>query len=175
MPTAGCWRTVTAPAAACAAERRVTPTGPGSEPKFSVVPADYGVDHAAIRRVRFAVFVDEQAVPAELEMDERDAACFHVLAKDAAGLAVGTGRIDLDDGGRVGRMAVLRPWRSCGVGSQIIAALHAHARSHGCRRVWCHAQVAARRFYERAGYVARGNTFQEAGIEHVTMHCVLEP
>jgi len=142
---------------------------------FVVVPADYETDYAAIRAVRFAVFVGEQAVPAELEMDERDTECFHVLAKDSAGSPVGTGRIDIADGCRVGRMAVLAQWRGTGVGSEIIAALHEHARCEGHRRVWCHAQVAAREFYERAGYEAQGNTFQEAGIEHITMRCILEP
>ena len=134
----------------------------GVQRAFTVAAADYGIDHVAIRSVRFAVFVDEQAVPAELEMDERDAECFHVLARDLAGRAVGTGRLDVAAGCRIGRMAVLSDWRGAGVGAQILAALHAHARSAGHRSAWCHAQLAARGFYERAGYQASGDTFEEA-------------
>ena len=116
---------------------------------------------------------DEQAVPADLEMDDRDRECFHVLARDASGRPVGTGRIDVAAGGRVGRMAVLADFRGRGAGAAVIEALHAHARSRGCREVWCHAQVAARRFYERFGYVAEGDVFAEAGIDHITMRCRL--
>jgi predicted GNAT family N-acyltransferase len=140
---------------------------------FEVVSADYKLDSAAIRSVRFAVFVDEQAVPAELEMDERDPHCLHVLALDANGSAVGTGRIDIADGGRIGRMAVLAVHRGCGVGKALIHALHVRALAHDCTEVWCHAQVAARSFYERAGYVAEGAVFEEAGIDHITMRCRL--
>lgn len=139
-----------------------------------VVAADYGDDQAAIRHVRFTVFVDEQAVPAELEMDERDPHCFHVLALDADGSAVGTGRIDLADGARLGRMAVLATHRRHGVGRALVEALHAHAIENDCAEVWCHAQVGAQDFYRRAGYVAEGETFFEAGIEHITMRCRLE-
>ncbi len=139
-----------------------------------IVAAHYAADQAAIRSVRFAVFVDEQAVPAELEMDDRDPECFHVLALDAHGVPVGTGRIDLDDGGRLGRMAVLASHRGLGIGRALIEALHAHAAAMSCNEVWCHAQTAARAFYERAGYVAEGVIFEEAGIEHITMRCRLK-
>lgn len=146
---------------------------PGSD--FQIIAADYEADSAAIRDIRFAVFVDEQAVPAELEMDERDPDCLHVLALDARGSPIGTGRIDLQDGGRVGRMAVLAAHRGAGVGRALIEALHAHAIAGGCAEVWCHAQTAAQAFYERAGYVAEGGVFEEAGIEHITMRRRLTP
>lgn len=175
MQTVVWWRTDTVPDNACVVRRIMTTDAVESQRAFSVTPADYRVDYALIRSVRFEVFVNEQAVPADLEMDERDPQCFHVLARDTAGHPVGTGRIDIEAGGRLGRMAVLAQWRSAGVGTQIIAALHDHARAQGHLQVWCHAQVAARRFYERAGYKASGATFLEAGIEHITMRCTLEP
>jgi len=106
-------------------------------------------------------------------MDERDAECFHVLATTSDGAAVGTGRIDIAAGGRIGRMAVLSEFRGRGVGKMILDALHEHARTHGCSQLWCHAQVAARGFYEGAGYVAQGDVFEEAGIDHITMRCRL--
>lgn len=142
---------------------------------FRIAAADYANDFAAIRSVRFTVFVYEQAVPADLELDDRDPHCFHVLALTADGAPIGTGRIDLDDGGRIGRMAVLASHRNLGVGRALMQALHEHALASNLDEVWCHAQLAARNFYESAGYVAEGGVFEEAGIDHITMRCQLRP
>ena len=134
--------------------------------------ADFGADNAAIRRIRFAVFVDEQKVPKEIEIDDRDPACVHVLAY-LDGEAVGTGRVDLAPehgaAGKIGRVAVLAGARRRGVGAAIMHALHRVATERGLVCVWCHAQVAAAPFYERLGYRAVGERFDEAGIEHVRM------
>jgi predicted GNAT family N-acyltransferase len=126
-------------------------------------------DHAAIRRVRFDVFVDEQNVPADIELDDRDPVCVHLLALDAREQPIGTGRIDLGAGGKIGRVAVLRDARGAGVGTALMERLHELARAHGLARVWCNAQVSAQPFYEQLGYRAIGERFDEAGIEHVRM------
>jgi predicted GNAT family N-acyltransferase len=133
--------------------------------------ADFAADYAAIRSVRFAVFVDEQRVPADLELDDRDPLCRHLLAYlDATPVA--TGRIDLHDG-KIGRVAVLAAYRRTGAGRAIMEGLHARARAAGLDRVWCHAQISATPFYERLGYLAVGERFDEAGIEHVKMQRTL--
>ena|SRR5688572_5045645 len=129
--------------------------------------ADFGTDYADIRRIRIEVFVEEQGVPEELELDERDIACTHVLAVDADGEAVGTGRIDLD--GKIGRVAVRAAARGTGVGRAMMDVLHRLARERGLTEVWCHAQISAAPFYERLGYARLGERFFEAGIEHVEM------
>ncbi|HEX6999000.1 MAG TPA: GNAT family N-acetyltransferase [Gammaproteobacteria bacterium] len=134
--------------------------------------ADYADDHETLRAIRFAVFVDEQHVPPHIEMDERDERCVHVLAYLDAG-PVGTGRIDLEAGGKVGRVAVLAPFRRKGVGQAIMERLQEIAAAAGCERVWCHAQVTAVPFYERLGYRVVGGRFQEAGIEHARMERTL--
>jgi predicted GNAT family N-acyltransferase len=133
-----------------------------------VRPADFVIDHAAIRRVRFAVFVAEQGVPEEIELDDRDPACVHVLAFENAE-PVGTGRVDLDAAGKIGRVAVLATARGRGVGTELMQQLHAIARDRGLPSVWCHAQVTAVPFYARLGYRASGERFAEAGIPHVRM------
>ena len=129
--------------------------------------ADFDVDYADIRRIRVEVFVEEQGVPEELELDDRDAACTHVLAFDDTGAVVGTGRIDAD--GKIGRVAVRAGARRTGVGLAMMDLLHQIARERGLAEVWCHAQVGAIPFYERLGYTQLGEVFLEAGIEHVEM------
>lgn len=140
---------------------------------MQVRQADFTADYAAIRAVRFAVFVDEQRVPEDEEVDERDPECLHVVALDD-GASVGTGRLDLAAGGKIGRVAVAASHRGRGVGTAIMHALHGLARRHGLERVWCNAQISAVPFYERLGYrTVDGGTFFEAGIEHAKMEAAL--
>lgn len=129
---------------------------------------DFAQAHDAIRQVRTAVFVEEQGVPPELEMDDRDRVCRHVLVV-IDGVPVGTGRIDAEKLGKIGRVAVQPSHRRHGVGTAIMAALHHIARDEELTRVWCHAQQTAIPFYERLGYTIVGEPFEEAGIPHVTM------
>lgn len=119
------------------------------------------------RRIRVQVFVAEQGVPIELELDEWDARCDHALAHDGAGAAVGTGRLLPD--GRIGRMAVLAEARGRGVGSALLEALIAHAMARGMDEAVLHAQTHAAGFYSRFGFRAYGDEFMEAGIPHIAM------
>jgi len=148
-------------AAAAAAERTLL-----------VRVADFTADFANLRQVRETVFIDEQRVPRELEFDDRDALCIHVLAFDGDA-PVGTGRLDLDYGGKVGRVAVVATHRRFGVGTAVMNALHAAARERKQSSVWCNAQLTAVPFYERLGYVSSGPVFVEAGIDHLRMDYVL--
>jgi predicted GNAT family N-acyltransferase len=118
-------------------------------------------------RVREAVFVVEQGVPPEIELDEWDAQCDHALAFEAGGRVVGTGRLLPD--GHIGRMAVLGDWRGRGVGGAILAALIERAAARGMKRLLLNAQTHAVPFYARYGFVAFGDEFMEADIPHVAM------
>ena len=134
--------------------------------------ADFTADFTSIRLVREAVFIDEQRVPRELEFDERDPKCRHVLAFDGTA-PVGTGRLDLDYGGKVGRVAVLATHRRRGVGIAVMERLHEIARERKLAQLWCNAQLTAVPFYERLGYVSSGPVFVEADIDHVRMQIEL--
>jgi predicted GNAT family N-acyltransferase len=136
--------------------------------RLLVRDADFRNDFASIREVRETVFIGEQRVPRALEFDARDPLCRHVLVFDGDS-AVGTGRLDLDYGGKVGRVAVVASHRRRGVGTAIMERLHAIARERQQPRLWCHAQLTAVPFYERLGYVRSGAVFVEAGIDHVRM------
>jgi len=130
---------------------------------------DFNDEYAALRAIRFAVFVDEQSVPEEIELDERDPVCIHVLAIGDSDMPLGTARIDFEQGAKVGRLAVLADHRRAGVGTALMLALHGIASKQGHDCVWCHAQATAVPFYENLGYEAEGDPFLEAGIRHVRM------
>lgn len=122
---------------------------------------------AEASRIRGIVFVDEQEVPAEMEMDENDPHCLHALAYAGERMAVGTGRLLPD--GHIGRMAVLKEWRRQGVGGAILEGLVAAARERGDREVALSAQIHALEFYRRHGFTGEGEVYEEAGIAHQAM------
>ena len=121
-------------------------------------------------QVRFRVFVSEQGVPPEEELDEADAAAIHAIAL-FNGQVVGTGRLLLDDGdqARIGRMAVDLDRRRQGIGGQILVFLEETARAEGAQRVTLHAQEYVKSFYAAHGYREHGSSFLEANIPHVEM------
>jgi predicted GNAT family N-acyltransferase len=125
---------------------------------------------AEASRIRTAVFVEEQRVPAAIEMDDQDAVCVHALAYED-GRAVGTGRLLPD--GHVGRMAVLKEGRARGVGGAILERLVAEARRRGMKAVVLSAQTHALGFYRKHGFREEGAIFEEAGIPHQDMRRVL--
>jgi predicted GNAT family N-acyltransferase len=116
--------------------------------------------------IRFTVFVDEQKVPVELELDEFDPLSCHALAL-AGDEAIGTGRLLPD--GHIGRMAVLAGWRGRGVGALLLQALIDEAQRRGMTRVVLNAQTHALGFYARFGFVPEGEEYEEAGLPHRTM------
>ena len=130
-------------------------------------------------RVRFAVFVDEQGVPADIEVDhhDEDPSTAHVLALDGEQV-VGTGRLLLDAPGHVhlGRLAVLAEHRGRGIGALLVrgleqAALDRHVTGEPPGVVVVlSAQETAMGFYRALGYeVVSGERYLDAGIWHQDM------
>jgi len=119
--------------------------------------------------LRRAVFVDEQGVAPEIDVDGRDESCTQFLAW-VNGVPIGTARMrPVDDVAKAERVAVLDDFRRHGVGQALMNVLEASARAQGLHTVLVHAQQAAVPFYERIGYVASGAQFLEAGIPHLAM------
>jgi predicted GNAT family N-acyltransferase len=143
------------------------------ETGFRVEPADYTVDFKDLRAVREPVFVVEQRVPLDMEWDELDPKCRHVIARDDQHRPIGTGRLTPEH--KIGRMAVLKEWRGRGVGEALLLALIEQARDLGLPEVSLHAQVDAIGFYEKFGFEAYGERFEEAGIQHQSMRLALAP
>jgi predicted GNAT family N-acyltransferase len=120
--------------------------------------------------IRLTVFVHEQGVPEELELDDDDLSAWHaVVFKD--GQAIATGR--LLSSGKIGRLAVLRQYRGQGVGTHLLQTILKYGKEQKVNQFFLHAQASASGFYERIGFKPIGPVFNEAGIDHIKM--VLEP
>ena len=135
-----------------------------------VVEGPPPADAAGLRR---DVFVGEQGVDPAAEADALDAAATHAVVRGDDGAVLATGRL-LDPGGdlargRVGRMAVSRERRGGGYGAIALRALEGAARHRGLVGIELHAQEQAAGFYDRHGYVTRGEPYLEQAIVHVTM------
>lgn len=137
-------------------------------PHIEVLSWEQARAHAA--PIRFTVFVDEQGVPPEIELDDLDPRCLHALCFEE-GIPVGTGRLLPD--GHIGRMAVLKAWRGRGIGGRILEVLVEEARRRGEREVALSAQVRAVAFYRAHGFVEEGGEYLEAGIRHQVMRKAL--
>ncbi len=135
--------------------------------------------------LRRRVFIEEQHVPEEVELDADDARAFHALAleraspADPASLAgperpVGCGRmLAHGDYVKIGRMAVLAERRGAGIGRRVLEFLVERARQRGFRRAVLDAQLHAEGFYRKQGFTPVGEIFEEAGIMHRRMERAL--
>ena len=126
-------------------------------------------EHApALSAIRKQVFVDEQRVPLELELDEDDASATHFLASiGPENRPIATARLLAN--GHVGRMAVLKTYRNQSVGNKLLSAIIETARQFGYPELFLNAQVTALGFYEKAGFKKQGDIFMDAGIPHQRM------
>lgn len=114
--------------------------------------------------VRIAVFVEEQGISREDELDELDATAVHCVGYDD-GKPVAAGRLIIADGyAKIGRMAVLAGNRGRGIGAQVLEALERAGVERGIRHFKLSAQLHAKGFYESRGYTAVGDVYGEVSI-----------
>ncbi len=133
----------------------------------NIVLGDWTSLQKDAQTVRYAVFVIEQKIPADLEWDAMDAVCLHAVAYDDNQQPTGTGRLLPD--GHIGRMAVMQSARGTGIGAAILRQLMEQAKLRGQHAVQLNAQITAESFYLREGFSREGALFEEAGIAHVHM------
>ena len=138
---------------------------------YRIADGDWVQLAPAAMAVREEVFIREQGVPAAIERDAKDAVCRHVIAFDATGQPIGTGRLLPD--GHIGRLAVLKEWRGRGVGAALFERLLELARTAGLHRLELNAQTHAAGFYERYGFRKEGTEFFEAGLPHIAMTIII--
>ena len=133
---------------------------------ISSIICDYESYTKDICAIRYKVFVGEQKVPEELEIDGLDDQAKHVLAF-VDGVPIGTGRILSD--GHIGRVAVLKDYRSLGIGKSIMKELIKWAQNMNLEKVWLSSQWHAHSFYLDLDFVCVGEIYKEAGIDHIKM------
>lgn len=136
---------------------------------IEIVRAHFGTpDFAACLAIRTDVFVTEQNVPPEEELDSFDDTALHILAR-VDGQPVGTARAVEKVPGhwKIGRVAVRASYRQQGIGAALMQAIESACQGD---HFTLNAQTHALRFYENLGYKAEGPVFLEAGILHVVMH-----
>ena len=131
---------------------------------------DYEFHTEDICSIRYEVFVGEQNVPEELEIDGLDDEAKHVLAF-VDGVPIGTGRILID--GHIGRVAVLKNYRGHGIGKLIMKELIKWAHDMNLEKIWLSSQWHAHSFYLDLGFVCVGEIYEEAGINHIKMFRLL--
>lgn len=120
--------------------------------------------------VRKEVFVHEQNIPLEIEIDEYEEDCDHFLLIDDNEEAIGAGRLRYVDGkGKVERICILKNRRKKGYGRLLMEAIEDVARKKGITHLILHSQRHAEPFYESIGYNTVSDEYLEAGIPHVTM------
>ena len=124
--------------------------------------------------IRKQVFIEEQGVPQELELDEFDPLCWHALAFEDS-QCIGTGRLVTmgTNQGQIGRMAVLPHFRGKGTGKAILLKLIELAQTQKISSLMLHSQVLAIPFYEKYGFNTQGPIYEEAGIDHRNMIILL--
>jgi len=124
--------------------------------------------------IRMEVFVEEQQVPAELELDDYDNVATHLLLTED-GTPLATARlVDKHGIAKIGRVAVVKAARGRGLGLRVMRAVLEEARSQGFAEAMLDSQTYAIPFYEKLGFAAEGEEFDDAGIPHRLMRRRLE-
>jgi len=119
--------------------------------------------------IRNEVFMKEQNVPEKDEHDGTDGACVHLVAYDSE-TPIATGRIMITrDDFIIGRVATIKSHRGRGIATHLMHALIDACVTMGGERQILHAQTHARAFYEKLGFTAYGEEFDDAGIPHIAM------
>lgn len=121
-------------------------------------------------KIRVEVFVDEQNVPPEEELDEFEEVATHFVVYDDEDMPIGAGRIRFFEGfGKVERICIAKAYRSKGLGAILMEAIENEGQKQGYTSFKLNSQVQAIPFYEKRGYKVCSGEFLDAGIPHVTM------
>ncbi|MFC4386882.1 GNAT family N-acetyltransferase [Gracilibacillus marinus] len=135
--------------------------------KLYVVENDKQLEDAF--QVRREVFVKEQGVPIELEIDDKEQDATHFIGyvedKPIAASRVRFG----DDYVKLERICIMKSVRGKHFGKDLVLFMESYAKEKNITKSKLHAQVYAIPFYEKLGYVVTSGEFDDAGIPHVSM------
>ena len=137
---------------------------------LNIQHADWVVVEQDARHIRTAVFIEEQGIAAEDEWDDQDPISTHFVVYDAD-QPIATARLLSND--HVGRVAVLKEYRSKGIGKLVMQEIIALAKQQQRKELILSSQVHATQFYSGLGFAVQGESYLDCGIPHVDMVMVL--
>ncbi|MFC7073569.1 GNAT family N-acetyltransferase [Halovenus rubra] len=139
-----------------------------SEYEIRRIPGDGELSDAY--DVRRDVFIQEQNVSEAEEWDGNDEDAVHYVVYND-GYPIGTARVRIPEAhlAKIERVAVRKQYRQAGIGQLLMETLETEVRDQNATEVLLHAQTAVKQFYEKLGYMATSDHFNEAGISHVKM------
>lgn len=119
--------------------------------------------------IRKKIFVEEQKVPEEEEIDHLESEATHFILY-CDGKPAGAGRFrTVDDYGKVERICVLKEFRGSGSGKALMEKIQSYAKEQDIKKLKLNAQTQAIPFYSKLGYEVISDEFLDAGIPHKTM------
>lgn len=119
--------------------------------------------------IRKKVFIEEQGVDKNIELDNKDSSCYHLIVYDKD-IPVGTCRLSIyDNNYLIGRVAVIKEYRGQAFGDFIMKMAIRKSFDMGAKEVIVHAQLRVKEFYEKLGFSEFGKTYKEADILHINM------
>lgn len=140
--------------------------------EYGIQFTEWEEDAERLSALRYEVFVDEQKVAPEIEIDDMDAQCQHIKACLKDGHIIGTAR--LLPSHYVGRMCVAKDYRRQGVAGAMLEFIIQYARQQNFKSLHLNAQISAQSLYESYGFIADSDIFIEAGIPHRHMSLSLD-
>ena len=133
---------------------------------IKILETSWGQSSKEISEVRHKVFVLEQSIPPEIEMDGKDSDCIHFLALEKS-RPIAAAR--LQKYGKIERVSVLRDYRSKGIGTAIMKMVIEKARKMDVETIYLHSQLDSKNFYQQLGFIQQGENFFEADKLHIEM------
>ncbi len=126
-----------------------------------------------IHTIRRVVFIQEQNVPEELEIDGMDEKCVHITIEDKNKVIATARVIQKSNDFYIGRVAVLKDYRGQALGKEVMEQTHTYLKSQNICEVYLNAQIQVVDFYKKLGYIEVSEEFEEAGIIHKKMQKTL--
>lgn len=114
--------------------------------------------------IRHRVFMIEQHIRDNVLCDLDDNECFHVVVKNTQGDIVACGRITEE--GRIGRLAVLLPYRGMGIGTKLFKTLIDIGKSKNLKNISLNAELGDQRFYNMQQFASAGPVYMKQGVPH---------
>ncbi len=125
-------------------------------------------------KIRFKVFIEEQKFEEDIEIDEYDDVANHILVyKDKTPIA--TARFFLiDNYYKIGRVCILKEYRGFKIGKYMMDEIEKEIRKTDCKKMVLSSQEQTIGFYEKSGFIKKGDIYLEEGCKHQKMEKVLK-